>query len=185
LNKTKTAIILLLCCCSCAPKATVKENRLFVYITNSSKFFLLPCTDIEKSLDSVQRISASWQGNDYSFNAWVKADKTGMEMTLLNELGVSMGELSYQNGFVSLSSAIFPKSLKPEYIVADFQLCFYNITALSNALKNCGLVLENTGNIRRIYKGEIIIIEIEKNRNAVKLVNHLRGYEYALEGDFE
>jgi hypothetical protein len=184
LNITKTAIILVLCCCSCDPKAVIKENRPFIYITNSSKFFLLPCGDIEKPIDSAQRISASWQGNDYSFNAWVKADGTGIEMTLLNELGVSMGELSYRNGPVSFSSAIFPKSLQPEYIVADFQLCFYNITALGNALKDCGLVLESTGNIRRIFNGKTLIIEIEKNNNAVKLVNHLRGYAYTLEGDF-
>ncbi|GBU28112.1 hypothetical protein R84B8_01670 [Treponema sp. R8-4-B8] len=145
----------------------------------------MPCGDIENPIDSAQRISASWQGNDYSFNAWVKADEAVMEMTLLNELGVSVGELSYQNGLVSFSSSIFPKSFKPEYIVADFQLCFYNITALSSALKNCGLILENTGNTRRIFKGKTIIIEIEKNQNAVKLVNHLRGYAYTLEGDFK
>jgi len=176
---------LLLCCCSCTSKVPIKENRLFVYLTGSSKYFLLPCGDIENPLDSAQRISASWQGKDYSFNAWVKADKSGMEMTLLNELGVSMGELSYQNGLVSFSSSIFPKSLKPEYIVADFQLCFYNTAALSNALKDCGLVLENTGNIRRIFKGKTLIIEIEKNQNTVKLVNHLRGYAYTLEGNFK
>jgi len=132
-----------------------------------------------------QRISASWQGKDYFFNAWVKADETGMEMTLLNELGVSMGELSCRKGLISFSSTIFPKSLKPEYIVADFQLCFYNATALRQALEDCGLSFENTGNNRRILKGKTLIIEIEKSRNTVRLVNHLRGYTYTLEGNFE
>jgi len=185
LNKVKTAIILVLCCCSCVLKTPNKENRPYVYLIGGSKYFLLPCGDIENTLDSAQRISASWQGNDYSFNAWVKADKTGMEMTLLNELGVSMGELSYQDGSVSFSSTIFPKSLKSEYIIADFQLCFYNTAALGNALKNCGLVLENTENIRRIFKGKTLIIEIEKKQDTVRLVNHLRGYTYTLEGNFE
>jgi len=136
-------------------------------------------------MDSAQRVSASWQGTDYSFNAWVKADKEGTEMTLLNELGVSMGELSYRDGLVSFSSQIFPKSLKPEYIVADFQLCFYNTTALSSALKQCGLVFKNTGNNRCIIKGKTVIIDIERNDNTVRLVNHLRGYTYTLEGNFE
>jgi len=176
---------LFLCCCSCASKAAVKENNLFVYLTGGSKFFLLPPADIEKTMDMAQRILAEYEGRDYFFNAWVKADEAGIEMILLNELGVNMGELSYQKELISFSSAIFPKSLKPEYIIADFQLCFYNIPALNHALENCGLSLEYTGNRRRILQGKTVIIEIEKNRNAVKLVNHLRGYTYTLEGNFE
>jgi hypothetical protein len=184
-NKKVLIILFLCCCCSCVSKAPVKEDRLYIHLTNSSKFFLLPCGDIEKPMDTAQRISAEWQGKDYSFNAWVKADKEGMEITLLNELGVNMGELSYRNGSVSFSSKVFPNSLKPEYIVADFQLCFYNTDALTNALKDCGLTLKNTENNRCITKGKTVIIEIEKSSNTVRLVNHLRGYTYTLEGNFE
>jgi hypothetical protein len=185
LNSTKTAIILFLCCCSCTPKDTVVDNRLNVYLTGSSKYILLPPGNIENSLDMAQRISASYKGMDYFFNAWVKADESGMEMTLLNELGANMGELSYRNGLVSFSSPVFPPSLKPEYIVADFQLCFYNAMALRQALKDCGLSFEDAGNSRRILKGKTLIIEVERSRNTVMLVNHLRGYAYTLEGDFE
>jgi len=106
-------------------------------------------------------------------------------MSLVNELGAPMGELSYHNGLVSFSSPVFPSSLKPEYIVADFQFCFYNIFALRQALENCGLLLETTENSRRIIQGDNVIIEIEKNQNTVRLVNHLRGYAYTLEGDFK
>ena len=185
MKNKKLTIILILCCCSCVPKIPVKGNRPFIYLTNSSKYFLLPAGDIEKPLDMAQRISVSWQGKDYFFNAWVKADESGIEMTLLNELGVNMGELSYQNGPVSFSSPIFPPSLKPEYIVADFQLCFYNVAALRNAFKDYKLLFEDMGNVRRIFQGKTVIIEIEKNQNAVRLVNHLRGYTYILEGNFE
>jgi len=136
-------------------------------------------------MDTAQRICAEYGGKDYFFNAWVKADEAGIEMILLNELGVNMGELSYRGGLVSFSSPIFPKSLKPEYIIADFQLCFYNASALRHALEECGLSLENTDNNRRIFQGKTVIIEIEKNKNNIKLVNHLRGYSYTLEGDFK
>jgi hypothetical protein len=180
-----TVIILFLCCCSCASNIPIKENRPFIYLTNNSKYFLLPTGDIGNPLDMAQSISISWQGRDFSFNAWVKADESGIEMTLLNELGVSIGELSYRNGPVSLSSQIFPQSMKPEYIVADFQFCFYNEPALRQALEKCGLVYKNTGNNRCIQHGKTVIIEIEKEQNAVRLVNHLRGYTYTLEGNFE
>jgi hypothetical protein len=185
LNKKKSVIIFFLCCCSCAPKAPVRETRLNVYLAGSLPYFLLPSENIENSLDMAQRISASWKGRDYLLNAWVKADETGIEMTLLNELGAYMGEFSYRDGLVSFSSPVFPLSLKPEYIVADFQLCFYSAPALHQALEDCGLLLENTENSRRILRGENVIIEIEKNQNTVRLVNHLRGYAYTLEGDFK
>jgi len=186
LGNAKTAIIFLfLCCCSCASKTPVKENRLNVYLTGSSSYRLLPPENIENSLDMAQHISASWQGRDFLLNAWVKADETGMEMTLLNELGAYMGELSYRDGSASFSSPVFPSSLKPEYIVADFQFCFYNTSALRQALEDCGLSFEHTGNSRRIFKGKTLIIEIEKNPNTVRLINHLRGYAYTLEGSFK
>jgi len=177
-------VIIFFLCCSCA-KDTTRENRLNVYLTGSSKYTLLPPGNIENSLDMAQQISASYKGSEYFLNAWVKADEAGMEMTLLNELGAHMGELSYRNGLVSFQSPVFPPSLKPEYIVADFQLCFYNAMALRQALKDCGLSFKDTGNSRRILQGKTLIIEIEKSPNAVRLVNHLRGYAYTLEGNFE
>jgi len=136
-------------------------------------------------MDMSQLVSASYGGQNYVLNTLVIADKTGVDMTMINELGGHMGVLSYRDGLVSFSSQIFPQALRPEYIVADFQFCFYNAPALRQALQNCGLSLEDTETGRRILQGKNIIIEIEKKQNAVKLINHLRGYVYTLEGDFE
>jgi hypothetical protein len=177
-------IIVLLCCCSCATNTT-GEKRLGVYLAGGSKYILLPPENIEHSLDMAQQISASYKGRKFFLNSWVKADETGMEMVLLNEMGARMGELSYRNGLVSFSSPMVPSALKPEYIVADFQLCFYNTEALHQALNDCGLSFEDTGNSRRIFKGKTLVIEVEKDGNTVRLVNHLRKYAYTLEGNFE
>jgi len=185
LNDAKTAIILVLFCCSCASKNPVSENRPFIYLTDNVKFFLLPAEDIEKPIDMEQRISASWQDNEYIFNAWVKADETETEMILMNELGVNMGKLSYRNGILFLSSPVFPKSIKPEYIVADFQLCFYRADALRQVIEAGGLIFENSGNSRRILLGKTVIIEIVKSGNTIVLKNNYRGYTYTLEGDFK
>jgi hypothetical protein len=176
--------ILILCICSCTSRRAVNNKQLFVYLTNRAQFILLPPGGIEKPMDMAQYISAAYGGQNYYFNAWVQADKTGMEMTLFNELGAAMGELRYSEGFVDLSSPVFPNSLKPEYIVADFQLCFYDPLMLSMALKNCGLIFEADERYRRILQGKNVIIEIEKDQNIVQIKNHLRGYTYTLEGDF-
>jgi len=167
---------------SCASLAG--EKRPYAYLTDNARYVLLPPGGIEKAMDSSQFISASYRDGEYYFYAWVRADETGMDMTMFNELGASMGDLSYRDGAVNLSSRVFPNSMKPEYIVADFQLCFYNPVLLRRALEKCGLVLEMQGNTRRVLSGRKLITEIEKAHNAVRLVNHLRGYAYTLEGNF-
>jgi hypothetical protein len=153
-------------------------------MADNVKYMLLSTEDIEYPLDMFQQISASYQDHEYLLNAWVKADASGMDMILLNELGAHIGELSYRDETVSFSSSLFPKSLKPEYIVADFQLCFYNALMLQRVLKDCGLSFEYTEAYRRVLRGKTVIIEIEKNIGQVRLINHLRRYAYTLEGDF-
>ena len=174
----------LFCFSSCATGAKNREDRLHAYLTDTSRFILLPTGAIGKSMDMAQHISASFQGQDFLMMAWVKADETVIEMTLLSELGTNIGELSYRDEQISFSSEVFPSALKPEYIIADFQLCFYDTAALTRALKNCGMAIEAGGTIRRIFWKNRLIYEIEKSNNKVRLTNHLRGYTYTLEGDF-
>ena len=178
-------IVVLIVLSSCASTKAARDTRPYAYLTDKSKFFLLPPGDIEKPIDAYQFISASYGGQEFLFNAWVKADETGMDIALFNELGANGGELSYRDGVVSFSSPIFPASMKPEYIVADFQLCYYDSAKLRRALASCGLTLESSETSRKVLKGKTVIVEIEILENSVKLVNHLRGYSYTLEGSLE
>jgi len=171
--------------CSCASSAGARKNQLYVWLAGDSKFAILPPENIEKPMDGHQIVTASFGGQFYQLSAWVKADEMGIDMTLMNELGANMGELSFRDGSVSFSTPLLPKFIGGEYIVADFQFCFYNAPALAQALKDCGLSFIDTENSRRILQEKNLIIEIEKSRNLVKLVNHSRGYAYTLEGDFE
>ena len=186
---SRTIILLFYICgftffSSCASGAKSRPDDLFVYLTDTSRFILLPTGGIEKPMDMAQQISASFQDQSFFFIAWVKADESAIEMTLLNEMGANIGELSYSNESISFSSNVFPGSLKPEYIIADFQFCFYDTVLLTRALKSCGLVLKINGTTRQIFRRNNLIYEIIKNNDAVILTNHLRGYTYTLEGDF-
>jgi hypothetical protein len=162
---------------------TSVNNRPYAYLTNSSKFFLLS-GGCEKPMDMAQFLSAFYGSQDIQFTAWVKADETTLEIIMLNDMGISMGELSYMNSVVSFSSSVLPSSVKPEYIIADFQLCFHDTGLLNRALAGCGLVLEADETNRRILQGKKIIIEIEKDADKVIYKNYLRGYSYTLEGNF-
>jgi len=175
------------CILSCASTAK-KKDILYVNLTDSSRFVLLPTEGIEQNMDMLQFLSSEFMGRNIFFQAWVKADENVIEMMLFNELGASMGELSYRNGTINFSSAILPRTVmqlfNPVYIIADFQLCFYDPILLGRALEDSGLVLETNGSSRRILSGNDVIIEIEKTENTVELVNHLRKYTYVMEGDF-
>jgi len=168
---------------SCASRRTAGETGFYVYLTNNSRFFLLPPQDIEKPMDMIQYISASFGRQNYFFNAWVMADETKIEMTIFNEMGATMGELFYGEGFIDFKSPVIPRSIRPEYIVADFQLCFYDPLFLRSALEKSGFTLEIDGNNRRIYEKNELIVEIFKKDNSVTLINHLRGYTYTMVGD--
>ena len=167
---------------SCSSPAV--DKRPYVYLTDHSKYILLSPDGIEKPLDMAQRISALYNGQSFYFSSWVMADENGIDISFLNEFGAAIADISYKNGTAGFSSAVFPKSFKPEYMIADFQLCFYEQDLVRRALKESGLVLETQDSFRRVYSGKKLIIEIEKNPDTVKLVNHLRGYSYTLEGDF-
>jgi len=175
------------CIISCASVA--KEDRPYTYLTDSSKFFLLPPGGIDQAMDMAQYISAEFRDQNYYINAWVKTDENAIEMIYFNELGASIGDISYRDGAIRFSSTVVPKSVlrsfKPEYIIADFQLCFYDPFLLDKSLKDSGLILEIEDGRRRILSGNEVIIEIKKTGNTVRLENHLRGYAYTLEGDFQ
>lgn len=169
-------------------KSVPGDNRLYVNLTDNSSFSLLHTEDIGQNMDMVQYLSFEFREQNYFIIAWVKADENAIEMSFFNELGAGIGELSYTEGAVHFSSDVIPRValryIRPEYIIADFQLCFYEPVILGKALEESGLVLEIDNGNRRILNGNELIIEILKTDNSVKLTNHLRGYSYAMEGDF-
>jgi hypothetical protein len=178
--------IYIVCIFSCV--SVTKKDILYVYLTDSSRFVLLPPGAIEQDMDMAQFLSTEFRGQNFFLNVWVKANEDAIDMVFFNEMGASIGELSYRDGAVRFSSTVFPVSVlrafQPEYVIADFQLCFYDPYLLSRSLKDSSLVLEIENGNRRILNGNEVIIEIKKMGNTVELVNHQRGYAYTLEGDF-
>ncbi|GHU80481.1 hypothetical protein FACS189468_0390 [Spirochaetia bacterium] len=183
------ALLLVVCLLSCAAKPG-GASFAPVYVTNRAKYVLLPPSALEAPLDMAQQIAGSWGKEEFLMDAWVRAGPGEIALVLFNSLGATLGDLSFSDEALSFSSSFFPSSLKAEYIVADFQFCFYRIDALVPALKGLTLEVELqdgpsfTREIRRILEGKKLIIEIEKTRDMVRYTNHLRGYAYTLRGAF-
>jgi hypothetical protein len=185
--KTRVSgIVLLLLLFAC--KTTDTKDGLYAYLTNTSRFYLLPPEYMEKPVDMAQSISALYNDDEFYFNAWVKTGGGFIEMVLMSEMGTEIGRLSYDGKTISFSSSVLPSSLKPEYVIADFELCFFSPDAILPALKQAGLdfISEKSGSteIRRVFEKGKLIIQIEKTASSVTFSNELRGYSYTIMGNF-
>lgn len=141
------------------------------------------------SVDCLQKMTADFgKGNSFDFDVYVISDKTQLSMTVLNEFGTTMASLFYDGASLDFDSMIFPKNLKAEYIVADFQFILYNVEDLKPALEKIGVNLEVTSEpvdgevaeVRTLSKKGKVISKITKTALTIKYENFLRGYGYTL-----
>lgn len=188
-NPMRSAVIVLFLV-SCATQAPAVHFSP-VYVTDRSRFTLLPAAALERPLDGPQQFTGTFGDRAFIMDAWVRAGATGIEMALYSGMGSTLGHFSFTDERISFESPVFPPNFKPEYLAADFQFCFYRPDALEEALRASGLVFERTvvpgvdgeyTETRRISEGNTLIIEIEKQANVVRYTNLLRGYAYTLAG---
>ena len=141
------------------------------------------------SVDSLQKMTADFgKDNSFDFDVYVISDSSQLSMTILNEFGTTMASLFYDGLSLDFDSVIFPKQLKAEYIVADFQFCLYNVDDLKPALEKIGVNLEVTSEpagdeiaeVRTLSKKGKVISKITKTALSIKYENFLRGYSYIL-----
>lgn len=160
-----------------------------VYVTNTSKYAILPTTSMNGTVDSLQKMTANFgKDNSFDFDVYVISDSSQLSMTILNEFGTTMASLFYDGLSLDFDSVIFPKQLKAEYIVADFQFCLYDVDDLKPALEKIGVNLEVTSEpagdeiaeVRTLSKKGKVISKITKTALSIKYENFLRGYSYIL-----
>lgn len=174
---------------SCAGTRLRGRDVPSVYITDAKKVQLLPPRQMNGSLDELQFFSASFAGQGFCFQSYIQADKKGLSLTILNEMGMEMGDLRYTDSGLSFSSGYFPQSLKAEYMLMDLQNCYYDLDALKECYASAGLELSSSCSgsteTRLVKDGETVIEEItierlENNAKSIRLKNSLRSYSYEI-----
>ena len=186
-RKTGLFCVLLALClvlfssCLSTPEGAAKYS---VFVTNTKKVALLMPHFMEGTVDSLNLFTGKMGDTSFALQMYIYADDTELSFVLLNEFGVDMGSLYYTGDSLSLDSAVFPKSLKPEYIVADFENAFYSAEALRSNYELNRMQFECTktssGETRRIINNGTVIEEITKANGVTTIHNFLRGYTYVL-----
>lgn len=187
------AVICIFTIFGCASTKQLENSTVSpVYITNTKKFYLLSPSEIEKRIDAQQLLNGKFGENEFVMQALLQADEKGIFLSLFNDFGVGMGNLTYDGIAADFDSAIFPKNLKAEYIVADLQFAYYKVPAINETLKTIGMYMEVSEadgcQVRTIYSNSILpmmnsktIEVITKKSGSIKIENMLRGYEYNLQ----
>lgn len=160
-----------------------------IYITNTKKVELLLPEYADGYIDTFRLLDGNFGNTSFSLLSYTQIDKTGISISLMNDFGTDMGNISYDGLKVVFDSAYFPKNLPGEYIICDIQNAFYDSAALEENYRNAGLTFEEililweTGTpeeIRKIYDGQKLIEEISNHDDTITIKNYLRGYEYKL-----
>ncbi|MBR1721095.1 MAG: DUF3261 domain-containing protein [Treponema sp.] len=193
--------LILMCAGSCASSSLQSTEKAFapVYLTNTSKYALLPPSASSEQIDGLQHMSASFNGKEVDADVYVLSDSQQLAMMILNDFGTTMASLTYDGSNLEFESNIFPKKMKSEYIVADFQLCLYDWEIMKPALKKIGIDFnrsltetENgvTENRTLQKKGKVISLIKKKYKKSkdsailqlesISYENKLRSYSYTL-----
>ncbi|MCR5290027.1 MAG: DUF3261 domain-containing protein [Treponema sp.] len=168
-------------------------------MTKKAYFTLMPPEYIAESIPDMVIMNAAFQSQNVSLPVCVNADKTALYFTFLNEFGLSLAELLYTGIAIEFDSKMqaLMGMIPPEYIIADFQYCYYDISSIASQLarQKIKVTVERKDNgmseIRRFYNGmhknAPCIIEITKTVDAVShkrtvcFINKVFQYTYTLE----
>ncbi len=166
---------------SCTSPAKIPELNK-VYVTNTNRVDLLPVNAITESIEQYQYFEGDFGQRSFASMLYLQADDTGIQVMVLNEMGVDIGSMVYDGKSAVMDSALFPKQLKCEYIILDLQNAYCDASNLKEHYKKYGLDFNAGDGHRTISKKNELIEEIIFQGNNIQIINHLRGYTYRLTG---
>jgi hypothetical protein len=184
--KRASFLSLILCVLLVACSRVVATRPTPIYLGNQAAFELLPPSDRASDLNQTQRIVGKASGREFALNALVEVNAKRIWIAFLSDFGNEIGEVLYERGAIEARFSAPSAEIKPEYLIADFQLCFYDVEALENSLEKIGLTLRVTNgeNERReILNGDRLLIVINKMPRNVVYRNLLRNYQYEITWD--
>ena len=174
------------CLVSCH-RALVTPDSNPVYYSDSKYIQLLPTKAVSGPIDGAQRFEGTFGKTAFSGQVWVLANDTILSITFFNDFGTTIAELTYANDSVAFASSVLDvEKVKAEYILADYQACFYPFEVLKENFEKSGFDFREQRNLagdsnsfeRILSENGKEIMRITRKANEIDLVNELRHYKY-------
>lgn len=173
-------ICVLFICTGC-----LSNSGYTVFVTNTKPVKLLPPESFAgEPVDSLYAFELTFSDTTLSCLSWVTVSSSEIFLSAFNDMGISMGEISYTGNDLLYESTFLPENLKAEYVIADIQNIFYEYGVLEQNYGKKGLDVvderDDADTVRNIYSGNDLIESITFTDDSIYLKNYLRGYEYVL-----
>ena len=200
------AVLLALVGCS---RSNVKPGTAPVYYSDNRSVALLPTSAMTEKLDMPQHLRGEFTQQDGSLksfegDSWVRANDTILSIMLFSGFGTTIAEITYGKDSVHFESSVMDvEKMKAEYVLADFQVCFYPYKALKDNFEAAGFVFEESRGgsnggidggtidgtgasekgptldyVRTLKDGNTLVLTAERKGKEITLVNSLRHYSY-------
>lgn len=183
------ALAFLLALVGCS-RSNVKPGTAPVYYSDNRSVALLPTSAMTEKLDMAQHLRGEFTQQDGSLksfegDSWVRANDTTLSIMLFSGFGTTIAEITYGKDSVHFESSVMDvEKMKAEYVLADFQVCFYPYKALKDNFEEAGFVFEesrsgaNLDYVRTLKDGNTLVLTAERKGKEITLVNSLRHYSY-------
>lgn len=175
---------------SCASRTAVGLDSFQVYYSDSKA---VPLVNPQKNTETIEEnlhISAVYGDKKFSSDAWMRLDDSTVHMMVFSSMGNVIAEIVCTGDSLSMHSKWMDvKKVKPEYVVADIQFCYYPTGVLKENFHSSGFSFEEVRDgeklTRTLSENGNLILKMEKNGKQLVLENFLRRYSYRImaEGD--
>lgn len=178
------AFSLILCCCHSGQNVL---STTPVYYTDDAFVYLLDISGSGIVMDAPQHIDGRYGDKEFSMDAWMRLNDSLLNVVLFSSFGNTLAEITCSHDSVHFNSTVMDlNDIKAEYIVADIQLCLYDMATLQPHFESYGFTLTETtegdATIRKLSRGNTDIVTIRKVGNTIELKNTLRHYSYTVTG---
>lgn len=170
----------------CSSERAVVGSSVRIFYSDAHFVSLISPEENSFFTEENQHVSGSFGNKNFSAESWMRLSDSAIHLMLFGNLGNTLAELIYTKDSVSFKSTLLDaKRIKPEYILADVQFCYYPKEILERSFRDAGFsfVEEDRGNVltRKLLENETLILKMEKTANRILLKNELRNYSYSIE----
>lgn len=171
---------------SCASRSALVSDRHPVFYSDLHFVHLIDPAKNPTRIEERQNMTGYYGERKFSAESWMLIDSLSIRLMLFGAMGNTIAEVAYTKDSICFESRwMDAQKVKPEYILADVQFCYYPAEVLKENFRSAKLEFsetrENERIVRTLSENGRVILRMEKVGNRISLKNELRNYGYQIE----